>query len=379
MAAAIVARHPSPSSYIGRHPGPVVNRPISTSTSTPQPPTSTSRRRPDDFYGNENIAKMCARYINDLFHCPDHQPLSSSGHAPPDLPRFIAYALHRTRLAPSVTFAALYLLQRLKTRFIAARGSSGHRLFISAFMIASKVICDDTYSNKSWCIVGQGMFVLREINQMEREMCSYLEWQLNVEPAALVEFESMVKLHVKQPSQGPPKALLPAPPSGPFAHPKPPVNNVETTIPSFGPGAPPSPPSATSTVPSERSSRRSSAESYPAPNDHPHLPTPPALLSDVSSPANSMSPATPVDTSRSNAKIVSSAGSNTMQIPGDNVSPPYHHHVHTRKSSSPIPAHQKHQHVDMKRPSPKKSSSAHQHSGSAKSNTVYAYARPCVW
>jgi hypothetical protein len=30
-------------------------------------------------------------------------------------------------------------------RFSAARGSSGHRLFISASMITSKVICDDTY------------------------------------------------------------------------------------------------------------------------------------------------------------------------------------------------------------------------------------------
>ncbi|KAG1901569.1 uncharacterized protein F5891DRAFT_950416, partial [Suillus fuscotomentosus] len=26
----------------------------------------------------------------------------------------------------------------------------GHCLFISTFMLASKVICDDTYSNKSW-------------------------------------------------------------------------------------------------------------------------------------------------------------------------------------------------------------------------------------
>jgi hypothetical protein len=44
-------------------------------------------------------------------------------------------------------FAALILLQRLKARFPSARGSSGHRLFISAFMISSKVMCDDTYSN----------------------------------------------------------------------------------------------------------------------------------------------------------------------------------------------------------------------------------------
>jgi len=79
------------------------------------------------------------------------------------------------------TFTALHLLQHLKARFPAAKGSSGgHHLFISAFILASKIICDDTYSNKSWCIVGQGMFALWEINQMEQEICSYLEWQLSL-------------------------------------------------------------------------------------------------------------------------------------------------------------------------------------------------------
>ncbi|KAJ7840690.1 hypothetical protein B0H14DRAFT_2360518, partial [Mycena olivaceomarginata] len=74
------------------------------------------------------------------------------------LPYFIAYALHRTKLHWSM------------------RGSCGHRLFISPFMIVSKVTCDDTYSNKLWSIVVQGMFILREINRMEREMCNYLDW-----------------------------------------------------------------------------------------------------------------------------------------------------------------------------------------------------------
>ena len=74
-----------------------------------------------------------------------------------------------------------------------ARGSLGYRLFVSAFMIASKVICDDTYSNKSWSIIGQGMLQLREINQMEREMCQYLDWELSVEPGTLKEFEDMVR------------------------------------------------------------------------------------------------------------------------------------------------------------------------------------------
>ncbi|KAH7917302.1 hypothetical protein BV22DRAFT_974018, partial [Leucogyrophana mollusca] len=74
-----------------------------------------------------------------------------------------------------------------------ARHSSGHRLFVSAFMLASTVICDDTYSNKSWSIVAQGMFQLRETNQMEREMRQYLEWELDIEPVTWKDFEEMIR------------------------------------------------------------------------------------------------------------------------------------------------------------------------------------------
>ncbi|CDO69607.1 hypothetical protein BN946_scf184875.g10 [Trametes cinnabarina] len=134
------------------------------------PPPSPLSVQTDPYYGHEETAKLCSRFVTHLFACPDLPP-----------------PLHRR--PPRALAPARELHRRLKARFPAARGSSGHRLFISAFMIASKVICDDTYSNKSWSIVGQGMFALREINQMEREMCSYLEWQLNIDPHALQEFE----------------------------------------------------------------------------------------------------------------------------------------------------------------------------------------------
>jgi hypothetical protein len=101
--------------------------------------------KPDPFYGHEYTSRLCARFITHLFASPEYPPTAT--HAQAKLPYFIPYALHRTKLHSSVTFAALILLQRLKARFPTARGSSGHRLFISAFMIASKVICDDTYSN----------------------------------------------------------------------------------------------------------------------------------------------------------------------------------------------------------------------------------------
>jgi len=43
-------------------------------------------------------------------------------------------------------------------------------------------------------IIAQGMFQLRKIvNQMEREVCQYLEWGLNIDPAMLKKFEDMVR------------------------------------------------------------------------------------------------------------------------------------------------------------------------------------------
>ena len=60
-------------------------------------------------------------------------------------------------------------------------------------MIASKVICDKTYSNKAWTSVAQDLFGLREINLMEHQMCSYLDWELNVNSETMASFENTVK------------------------------------------------------------------------------------------------------------------------------------------------------------------------------------------
>jgi hypothetical protein len=54
-------------------------------------------------------------------------------------------------------------------------------------------MCHRTYSNKSWSIVAQGMFSLREVNQMEREMCTYLDWELTVDDPILTNFQKAVK------------------------------------------------------------------------------------------------------------------------------------------------------------------------------------------
>jgi len=157
------------------------------------------------YHGQELFAKLAARYVTHLFACPEYPQASCQPQA--KLPYFIAYALHRTKLHSAVTVSALVLLQRLKARFPSARGSSGHKLFFAAFMISSKVMCDDTYSNKSWCIAAQAMFTLREINQMEREMCQYLDWELTVDRATLFNFETALKNDFQEDGDRPPRNL----------------------------------------------------------------------------------------------------------------------------------------------------------------------------
>ncbi|KII95653.1 hypothetical protein PLICRDRAFT_170276 [Plicaturopsis crispa FD-325 SS-3] len=259
----------------------------------PAPPPKQAQPRTDPFYGHERIARLCARFITHLFACPENAPVpTTASHS--KLPLFIAYALHRTKLKECVTHASLVLLQRLKARFPTARGSSGHRLFISAFMIASKVMCDDTYSNKSWSIVAQNMFALREINQMEREMCNYLEWELNVEPDCLKEFTEMVCVDFAGPGPYPTYALTKASSSNAVKitatlAPEVPSGTSTSPIPSFGQQrqSSHSPPKAHAKDTSLRMGH--SSRSY----DSPALSPPSPSHSDTTSPATSASPSTP--------------------------------------------------------------------------------------
>ena len=92
-------------------------------------------------------------------------------------------------------------------------------------MIASKVICDDTYSNQSWSIVAQKMFALKEINQMEREMCGYLEWNLNVQGEEIAEFESRLR------SDHGSAAVVSRPSSSHYESPAPPAPAVSVPYP----------------------------------------------------------------------------------------------------------------------------------------------------
>jgi hypothetical protein len=148
----------------------------------------------DPFYGHEDTARLCARFIH---HLHDDECAESATDCEAKLSHFIASALHRAKLPPSVIFAALLLLQCQTTHTLTA---SGHRLFISALMAAVKVTCDRSYCSGSWSIVAQGMFTPWEIKQMEREIWSHLDPDLRIDVDVLDGFEKSVKLHFGYPT-----------------------------------------------------------------------------------------------------------------------------------------------------------------------------------
>ena len=195
------------------------------------PKSASEHALPEDrYYGHRIMSEVAERMLMDMFAC-SRDSMAATVEAPsadrtvaPRLSYFIAYALYRTKLPMAVMYSALLLLKRLKTRFPVARGSSGHRLFISAYMLACKTLCDDSYNNKSWVIVGQNLFSLREINQMERELFGYLDLHLRILPDEMVQFAAELERY------GAPAVTLED------------LKRTRFPVPSTGPSAPRTPP-----------------------------------------------------------------------------------------------------------------------------------------
>lgn len=91
-------------------------------------------------------------------HARAHSPPTQTYHSPSGTSLPTRSTAHgRTPLPPSPPILPPHQdLFRRRPRL------ADHRLFLSVFMIASKVVCDDMYSNWYWAIVGQVMFALRE-------------------------------------------------------------------------------------------------------------------------------------------------------------------------------------------------------------------------
>jgi len=157
----------------------------------------------DKFYGRRELALLCAQTAFELFPVPpsyeesSDYASSSSASLDADVPpvaEWVAYFLYRTALPNTTAFYAIHLLRRVSVSF-SADESSGipephllhHRLLLAAFILATKCLMDDCYSNKSFAIASRNLFSVSEIDRMELGMLGALGWRLRDDDEDVVE------------------------------------------------------------------------------------------------------------------------------------------------------------------------------------------------
>ncbi|KAJ3550476.1 hypothetical protein NMY22_g447 [Coprinellus aureogranulatus] len=164
--------------------------PLHTAALAEVPDSSASKPAPP-YFGLERIALICSRFTVHLFKSSQYPSATTTPQV--RLPYFIAYVIYRTKLHESVAVVALLLLQRLKDRFPRSRSAEGHRLFLTAYIIGSKIMHDETYSNKTWGNAVQNMYSAAEIGRMELEFCTRVQWDLTVTGDMFNAFQSLVE------------------------------------------------------------------------------------------------------------------------------------------------------------------------------------------
>ncbi|KAF9817634.1 hypothetical protein IEO21_03290 [Rhodonia placenta] len=131
---------------------------------------------------------------------------------PCQLRSFVEILLYRTQLLPTVTNTALYLISRIRDPSLRGKlqGTSGapsiHIVFLIAMTLASKLIQDDPYSNKSWIQASGIQIKVVEFNALERRMCELLDYKLTIHSRYLQNIEMELGTYKKQ--SGPPTSRV---------------------------------------------------------------------------------------------------------------------------------------------------------------------------
>lgn len=109
--------------------------------------------------------------------------------------------INRTRINTCTLVAAYFYLNRLKLLHPRCKGSpgSGHRLFLAAIVLAAKYLYDDTFDNTAWATVSSGLFELEQVNHMEREMLSFLDFKLFIKTQEWYQFTEKLAMEMNPP------------------------------------------------------------------------------------------------------------------------------------------------------------------------------------
>lgn len=101
----------------------------------------------------------------------------------PSLMTFINRLVKHTNVYTGTLMATLVLLNRLKVKLphnAQGLACTRHRIFLSCLILASKFHNDSSPKNVHWAAYTDGLFSLKDINLMERQLLQLLNWKVQV-------------------------------------------------------------------------------------------------------------------------------------------------------------------------------------------------------
>lgn len=123
----------------------------------------------------------------------------------PSLMTFISKLVRYTNVYTGTLMATLVYLNKLKSKLPQdAQGlpCTRHRIFLACLILSAKYHNDSSPKNKHWTRYTDGLFDLADVNLMERQLLSLLNWDLRVEEQDLIDvlgkFLEPIKIDLKR-------------------------------------------------------------------------------------------------------------------------------------------------------------------------------------
>ncbi|CAL9732586.1 PHO85 cyclin-1 [Monosporozyma unispora] len=120
----------------------------------------------------------------------------------PSLRKFIIKLIDYTNVYTATLIMTLCYLRRLQDKLPAnATGlpSTQHRIFLSCLILSAKNHNDSSPLNKHWTKYTDGLFTLQDVNLMERQLLSLLDWNITIREGEV--------LQVMRPLMAPPSPI----------------------------------------------------------------------------------------------------------------------------------------------------------------------------
>ena len=141
----------------------------------------------------DHALKVIPRHQQNYMPTPPSTPgagasTNGSKNGVPSLMTFISRLVRYTNVYTSTLLTTVVYLNRLRALLPAdAAGlpTTCHRVFLACLILSAKYHNDSSPLNKHWTRYTDGMFTLRDVNLMERQLLQLFDWDLRVESEEL--------------------------------------------------------------------------------------------------------------------------------------------------------------------------------------------------